>query len=120
MSLWYQHLAKRGKKAYIQSCSKLSVANGKVRPRTMGLGIWVEAVVGFSSGHERFGSIDRCYVATVLSSRSTWLLTTKPHVRHPHGTFKAATRYGGPGHMPKPTAIVTNSRLGIENNVYDS
>ena len=45
----------------------LSVANGKVRPRTMGLGIWVEAVVGFSSGHERFGSIDRCYVATVLS-----------------------------------------------------
>ena len=67
MSLWYQHLAKRGKKAYIQSCSKLSVANGKVRPRTMGLGIWVEAVVGFSSGHERFGSIDRCYVATVLS-----------------------------------------------------
>ena len=24
-------------------------------------------VVGFSSGHERFGSIDRCYVPTVLS-----------------------------------------------------
>ena len=98
----------------------LSVANGKVRPRTMGLGIWVEAVVGFSSGHERFGSIDRCYVATVLSSRSTWLLTTKPHVRHPHGTFKAATRYGGPGYMPKPTAIVTNSRLAGIENVYDS